>query len=348
MKAKDREQKNKNLFRKDTPLFFTISLVLLFSALVYWIFPHPSEGKKIVVETQKSNCIPEMKILRSKDYKFTHRILLANTKEENSQLSSLKQRINNFINEEKSYKAVNEVSVYYRSLNKGEWFEINDANTFIPASLIKVATLITILKQAERDPSLLDVQLHFEKHKDLGYEQNIKNFSLEEKQNYTIRELLFYMIAYSDNDATALILTKINRDFYDKLYKDLEITPPARNRQPGSEYSITVADYCKFFRVLYNSSYLKEDYSEFALELLTKSTYNEGLLKNMKTGFPVAHKFGERVVNNLHELHEVGIFYVDRKPYMLGVMTTGSDLNELSSILSHISDIAYEESGKVN
>src|SRR5207253_2260870 len=105
---------------------------------------------------------------------------------------------------------------------------------------------------------------------------------------------------------------------------------------------INVIDYCKFFRVLFNASYLKGDDCEYALDLLSKSTYKEGLLGDIKVNFPVAHKFGERITNSSEQLHEVGIFY-DEKPYLLGVMSSGHDLKDLSLILSQVSQIVYQE-----
>jgi hypothetical protein len=137
-------------------------------------------------------------------------------------------------------------------------------------------------------------------------------------------------------------------EIFNKLFSDLGVAPPSADPAKAPEYSMNVIDCCKFFRILYNSSYLKEEYSEFALELLTKSTFKDGLVKNIAGGFPVAHKFGERVLQNVQELHEVGIFYVDRKPYMLGVMSTGRDLKNLSSVLSHVSELIYQESYLVN
>jgi beta-lactamase class A len=341
--------KNKNLFRKDTPLYVTILLVLASSLVVYGLFPHPESGKKTPLISLGHDCTPEIDILRSKDYKLTHRILLSDMRNENPKLASIKERISQTISENKISSTANDVSVYFRNLNDGSWFEINGGSSYSPASLLKVSFLIAILKQAEGNPGLLSKQVYFEKHFAKSYNQNIKTFSLEEKKNYTIKELLYNMIVYSDNDALTLLSSYTDSATYDKLFWDLGMTPPSKSTKPN-EYNMTIMDYCKFFRVLYNSAYLKEEYSEFALELLTKSTYKEGLVKNIAGDFPVAHKFGERIAANgsVQELHEVGIFYVDHKPYLLGVMSTGHDLKQLSAVLSRISEIVYRESSNFN
>src|SRR6185436_9640331 len=134
-------------------------------------------------------------------------------------------------------------------------------------------------------------------------------------------------------------------EVYSKIFTDLGIQPPDVHAvEANTEYYINVIDCCKLFRVLYTSAYLHDENSEFALELLTQSTYKDGLLKNLKSNFPVAHKFGERVMSNVQELHEIGIFYADTKPYVLGVMTTGHDMKQLSTVLGQISEIIYNES----
>jgi beta-lactamase class A len=341
--------KNKNLFKRDTPLYITMILVVLSSFIVYGLFPHPKEAKKIAYSSDGVDCVPEVDLVRSQDYKLTHRILLADVRNENPRLASIKGRISQAISENKYSNNANNVSVYFRNLNDGSWFEINGGNTYNPASLLKVTFMIALLKQAESDPALLSKQVYFEKHFQNNFNQNIKTFTLQEKKYYSIKELIYDMIVYSDNDALTLLSSYTDSVTYDKLFFDLGLTPPSKTYKPN-EYSISVMDYCKFFRILYNSAYLKEEYSEFALELLTKSTYKEGLLKNINGDFPVAHKFGERITpsNNIQELHEVGIFYVDHKPYLLGVMSNGRDLKQLSSVISHISEIVYHETSNVN
>jgi beta-lactamase class A len=337
--------KNKNLFRKNTPLYLTFLLTIISGALVYSFFPHPSEGKKITIVSSSSDCIPEMDVLRSREYKLTHRVLLSNTKNETSKFADLKDRINRYIAECKTSKGVNDVSVYYRSLAGGAWFQVNGGIVYNPASLMKVPYLITILKQAQNSPGFLDKKIYFDNHFAQGNDQNIKDFKLQEHTNYTIRQLLQYMIVHSDNDATVLVSQNVNQEVFSKLFSDLEIPATPTN---GGEYFINVLDCSKFFRVLYNSSYLDDEYSEFALELLSKTSYKDGLLKNLDANFPVAHKFGERIINAIQELHEIGIFYVDNHPYVLGVMSSGHDLNQLSSVLSDVSKMVYEENNKSN
>lgn len=321
-----------------------MGVVIVSCVLVYFLFPHPKE-KITTVVNQSSDCFAEMDIVRTQDLKLAHPALLYDVKNQNEQFSVVKEKLNQLIAKSKASNGLLDISIYYRNLKNGAWFEINGGNTYNPASLMKVSYLITILKQAESNPSLLNKQVYFDTHFQKGSSQNIKNFILGEHKYYSMKELLLYMIAYSDNDATNLVAESINKDAFKKLYVDLSMPIPPDG---DSEYFVSIIDFCKQFRVLYNSTYLRDDYSEFALDLLSKSTYKGALLKDLNNNFPVAHKFGERIINQIQQLHEAGIFYYDSQPYLLGVMSKGNDLNQLSFILSQISQIILEEAKKSN
>jgi hypothetical protein len=131
----------------------------------------------------------------------------------------------------------------------------------------------------------------------------------------------------------------MNTSIYQQIFDDLDLpTPPT-----VGEYFITALDYSKFFRVLYNASYIRPEYSEFALKLLTQSTFNDGLKMGVDSGIPIAHKFGERIIGNKAQLHEFGIVFVKGDPYLIGVLSKGSSLPQLSGIIADISKITYGE-----
>lgn len=114
------------------------------------------------------------------------------------------------------------------------------------------------------------------------------------------------------------------------------------------EYFITVKDYVSFFRVLYNSTYLDRTLSEKALELLSKSEYQDGLEAGVPEEVRVAHKFGERKFEETGErqLHDCGIVYHPIRPFLMCVMTKGKSLNDLSSVIAALTKTAYAEVDK--
>ena len=123
------------------------------------------------------------------------------------------------------------------------------------------------------------------------------------------------------------------------LFNDLQIPVPDFSK----EYFMTTTDMSKLFRILYNGTYLSKESSEYALELLTKSEFKNGLMGGIDQPVMVAHKFGERLIGNSAQLHEFGIVYCGDQPYLIGVMTTGTNLDQLSAVIKKISSLAFHQ-----
>lgn len=329
----------KKLFFKRVPMYSLLLVVaVLFAA--FYLFESCSASRNRQVATQlPEDCSGEMDIIRVTGPALVHPLVMADLPEESRLLAPLKQRVQQCIDEAKAAQKATDISVYFRRLNDGAWFAINPHQTFNPASLIKVAFLVTFLKEAEVSPGLLDRKVHFDKHNPAS-RQNIAEMRLRENQDYSIRLLLDYMIRFSDNDATELLQSRLNHSIFSQVFTDLDIPAPDFTK----EYFITPTDMGKFFRVLYNGTYLTKAGSEFALQLLTTSTFKDGIITGASDpGIVVAHKFGERIIGNSAQLHEFGIVYTGNQPYLIGIMTNGSNLQSLSGVLQTISRACHEQ-----
>jgi hypothetical protein len=83
--------------------------------------------------------------------------------------------------------------------------------------------------------------------------------------------------------------------------------------------------------------------SEHALELMTRSDFKSGLVAGLPSGVEVAHKFGEAGDQNEKQLHETGLVYAEGNPYLITVMTRGSNADSLASAIASISKLVYEQ-----
>lgn len=290
-----------------------------------------------------ADCAVNMDQIRLKRYEYVQPLLLSNLMTESNSLHALRGILERYTGQLKSNQKVDEITVYFRKMNNGEWFCINPNQTYNPASMSKLIYILTYLKEAEYNPGVMNKKIFFAKHFAYGNQQNIKNFALNENQYYTVRELLTYMVQYSDNDATLLLSENMNKGIYHQIFIDLDLPSPPT----AGEYYITAIDYSKFFRVLYNASYLNPVLSEYALKLLTESTFNDGIRAGVDPSVKIAHKFGERVLGNRAQLHEFGIVFYQGNNYLIGVLTKGSSLNELTGVLAEISRITFEEFKKL-
>jgi hypothetical protein len=134
------------------------------------------------------------------------------------------------------------------------------------------------------------------------------------------------------------------------VYSDIGITPP----KTLVEETVSVKDYSYLFRLLYNGTYLSKSMSQYALELLSNVDFKDGLRLGVPAETIISQKFGERtfVEKNtitgvkrvlFKELHDCGIVYYPKNPYLLCVMTKGNDFKNLESVINKVSNIVYQE-----
>lgn len=236
--------------------------------------------------------------------------------------------------------SIDDLSYYFRDLNNGVWVGLNEDEKFAPASLMKLPLMISYLKQSEDDPFVLKQSYTFNIEDDNYDKQNIVP---EELMSigipYTVEDLIFRMIAYSDNSALRILL-KNSGTFGLRVFNDLSIELP---EDQSNEDFMSVRTYSKFFRILYNGSYLNFANSEEALRILSKTQYKDGIVSGVPEDVVVAHKFGERENNGVKQLHDCGIVYHPDKPYVLCIMTRGDDINKMSNAISDLSEYTYKE-----
>ncbi len=239
---------------------------------------------------------------------------------------------------------VSEIAVYYRDLNNGPVIGINQNIPFAPASLLKIPLMIAYLSWSETLPSVLDEQVRFEGAVDVGYQQQFApSMPLEAGTTYSIRTLLERMVIYSDNQALVILFERLPEEYQKELYTLLGVDT-ALITDPVA--TLTVKQYSIFFRILFNASFLSRTNSEYALELLAKTTFVDGLRAGVPQDIVVAHKFGERkIANDLQQFHDCGIVYYPNHPFLLCVMTRGNDANSLIGAIKETTEFVY---GKID
>jgi beta-lactamase class A len=207
--------------------------------------------------------------------------------------------------------------------------------------------MFTYFKLAEDNPSILKETLEYNKPIEILLRQTIEpEQQLESGKTYTINELIFRMIAYSDNAANHLLQSYLKKfspkeDLLEETFKELGVIDPKKDIYTEA---LSAKTYGSFFRLLYNSSYLSKEFSNRSLEYLTLSDYGHGISKTIPKGISVAHKFGERfLAEGRVQLHDCGIIYYPENPYLLCVMTEGGDFAKLSEIISSVSKEVWEE-----
>lgn len=281
-----------------------------------------------------------IKELRQNGYKFIKPLLECTGQESITTKVNLeiKDNLSDIINNSPDIKT----SIYFRDLNNGPWFGINEKDKFMPASLLKVPILIAALKQAESDPKLLDKEITIEKASN-SFVQEFSKEKLKKGDIYKLSDLLEFMIKYSDNDAKDAVMNNIDLNILQKTFDDLGVI--INNNEVGGDF-MNAVDYSSFFRILYNGSFLNKEMSEYALKMLSNSAFENGLKAGLPDYITISHKYGERESiingNTTKQLHDCGIIYNPDKPYVLCIMTKGNDYLKQADLIKNISAKTYQ------
>lgn len=299
------------------------------------------KDKKSLRAITTPNCPIELVRVSSTTNEYVAPLMFADLSCSSPELDSLKSKVSGLLNEKKKSGTIDQASVYVKSLRSGLWFEVNGTQQYEPGSMMKIAILMTYLKKSETDPSILDKQLTLVNSfsGNTGLNQIRTSAPLQVNKSYSVANLVEEMVVNSDNDATQLLINHIDKELFSRVMGDISGRTPDIN---DPNYSLSVMEYNRYLRVLYNASYLNRDNSIYALKLLSKTNFKGGLTKDLPSGINVAHKFGERPSENSFNFHEGGIVYLKGNPYAIVVMTKGKNSMLLPDVIAEVSKVCYD------
>lgn len=317
--------------------YIAVAIVsLAVGIIVAWYVPRVASGPKPISPSGQVRVdLPQ--------YKFINPPLYSDSPESTDPaFIAFTSDVADYIQASKKSGSVNDASMYFRDLNGGQWGGVNEDALYTPSSMLKVVAMMAALKLAESDPTILNRKLKYTKsmpgskdyfNADDGISTGI----------YSLQDLIGYMIKYSDNDAFNAIVSdkQINAEFV-QVYSLFRLPPDALTGNTVDFMS--PKSFSSIFRVLYNSSFFEWDLSEQILELLSQTTFTQGLVAGVPSSTLVSHKFGE----NTDELHDCGIVYYPDHPYLICIMTRGQDGTKLESVIAGISKIAWNFVDKNN
>lgn len=236
---------------------------------------------------------------------------------------------------------ISSAAVYIRDFRLGEWTCYNGEEEFDPASMLKLPILLTWLSMSEEDPGLMDRKYTCEIAGQVaGKTQYFPSVEAQPNTSYTVRRLLELMAVNSDNRATQTLMQHMPTGRFIKVFTDLGLRAPGMT---DTRYAMNVRDVSVFMKALYNGSYLSPINSEYALEMLTRCDFNQGIMAGLPEEVSVAHKFGESGNDEEKQLHETALVYLNGHHYLITIMTRGKDIMKLPEVLSSISKLVYEQ-----
>ena len=239
-----------------------------------------------------------------------------------------------------------EAGIVIKDLDRDWQFSWNEDRLIPSASLAKIPIMTACFYAAEE--------------KEIGLQDRVKLKSshkvsgsgvLKSKPSgsvYTIEELIEFMVNFSDNTATNILIDLLGFGYLNTRFTEMELdnTNLARKmmyfkqRKKGIENYTTARDMACILERMYRGQICSSFVSEKCLELLKNQKYNDRIPRKLPEGTLVAHKTGlERGV-----CHDVGIVFTGEGDYSICVLTRHKNNSSAKSkvFISRLSSLVYE------
>ena len=170
-----------------------ISILLTLNSYSGWINFNHSNNYSTLAPLKPKETICGYTQPRLSGYEFIKPLMFIEQDCESEKYAPLKQSLINIIEKYKSSGAIISASVYVEEFEEEAWICINNNEQYIPASLLKLPLLVTMLHVSEDNPSILNRVIRFDKPSTSDYHQAFNSKSIVLGHNYTIKELLEYI-----------------------------------------------------------------------------------------------------------------------------------------------------------
>lgn len=330
-------------------LFLIISINDLYDFIIsYDMIPNIMKVKIaifVITISLLANCFLVYKIIRldniqiNSQTKFpflSKRIFMENQNDIIINFIPLREVLKDYIG-----KQDGKVGVYFEYLPSGTSIGVNDKEEVALASLSKVPIVMQILKKIERGQLSLDDKLIIEKkYLDKGFG------TLWEKGEGTklsIEELIRLALVNSDNTAYNVLLGQLTGEEITEVYRNLDISITINPKEETKYLRVAPKNYSSIFRSLYLSSFLSEKNSNYILNILTQTIFNDKIPAGVSEGIKVSHKIGvfEELDTSKNVFIDCGIVYVPNRPYILCSFVKDTD-EQAQKHISYISKIIYD------
>ena len=226
---------------------------------------------------------------------------------------------------------------YFEDLETGSWVGINEKEKFIPASLFKVHFMIAVLKNVEDGKMSINDKVTLTEE-DLDSISSVL-YSKGPGFQVSVRDLLHFSANESDNTAIRALSRQVS---VDDVFKVSVMTGFPLPKINGTKESALVSskEYSNVFRSLYFSNYLKRPFSQFALSILSKTSFNSGIPAGVPSDVSVAHKVGFWEESGSY--HDCGIVYSKGGNYLICVMSSNTHHFKADETTRKISKVVYD------
>lgn len=239
---------------------------------------------------------------------------------------SLQVALSGMVEQAEREGRIRHASVYFRDLEPGFWAGVDENGKFSPGKLLKIPIMITYYRLAETDAGILDQRLFLN------------------GEAYTVDELIKKMIVYSDDEAANVLFDNADKTSLDEVFSDLGID---FKEDKETQDFIPLRLYSLFFRILYNATYLSDEFSSKAMDLLVQTESDIGFSVTLPKNLPVANREGIRTFTEgnrkMYEIYDCGVVFYPGHPYLLCGAAQSDNRDKLRGFFKSLGELVYKE-----
>ena len=218
-------------------------------------------------------------------------------------------------------------------------FYFNKSEAFVSASMIKLLILCEFIDQIDNKNISLETNYTYKKEDYVGGAGEIQKMPFG--TNFTYDTLALYMIKYSDNIATNVLIDVLGMENINKKSKELGLKSTVLNRKMmknGTENYMNTADIEIILKGILYKTVGSESMCERAMNYLLENDDNDAIVRGLPKGTIFAHKTGSLTKIR----HDGGIVFSGIK-YIIIILTKGFALeNDANYLMGNISSVVYE------
>lgn len=207
------------------------------------------------------------------------------------------------------------VAVYFKDLETGLEYVYNPEEKFFIASLVKAPHAMYFYTMAENEQLKLEDLIQVTPEMIKSSEENSGKIKEDPDlpRDYSVEELLYYMLRYSDTAAQRILMKQYPVAGYTEFATGLGLRCPEDIRGITSG-NITAVDAGVYLGAMYN--YMEN--GQYGAEYKEHLFHTNNTL--IRSAYPVAHKYGW----DEGAYHDMAVVYAPH-PYLLAILTDKSE-----------------------
>lgn len=230
------------------------------------------------------------------------------------------------------------VGCYYKNLETGEEFGLNENEEYLAASVIKLPVFAAVAKLEAEGLASWDERLPI-REEEMVPSCGTLRFIAGEVEAVSVRALAEMMIVVSDNSATNAIMRRFGIDALNREFKAMGLEKTHIERLlfdrseslKGKNNRIVPQEMGDLLERIYRHTFVSEAVSKFLEDTLLDQQINHKIPGYLPGNIDVAHKTGE----DSGITNDVGVVYA-KQPFVLAFAFNETDVPEAERAMREI------------